>query len=596
MKFQNTKINICIITSHPKARILLGSSFSENDRFATAFFNDDKDFLKRFSSGKESSSLLILIDADPLESFSMDLKVLKASLGIQNVRIAVFSLKDISDEFLAAQGAEKAFRMPFTLEDVRKCYERVENSSSCSETILFVDDSTLMHKMVESVVSGPGYIIEHAYDGKEGLVLAEKLKPDLIITDIEMPVMDGYEFCRKVKESENLYGIPVIIQSSLEDGLHIDKGFEAGADDYITKPINGPELLSRIQIFFNKVTEHRETILVADNSRMISNMIASGLKKQGFSCLKATDGNEILEIAEKEHVDLIILSQFIPGVESRDVVRTLRKNLNTKSCPIIMISTRNSEMDVMKNRGAGVNEFIPKPFSVDRLLVSVEKLLAESRFVKEKYAMSLYLSEATMSHAGNLAKADQLDTMRAEKGFRTILFIDIVGFTPLCEDLSPEDVISLLNDYFDLSVTIIRDNGGTIDKFVGDEVMAVFAGRENGTYLAIKSGLELLDHLEKFNETSLRKLSVRIGINAGEVVLGDLGSRFFRRDFTLIGDAVNVAQRLENSAPVNGILVSGSTINLVSEHFEVEQQGFITLKGKSEEIMTYVIKDIIDTI
>jgi DNA-binding response OmpR family regulator len=536
-------------------------------------------------------AVVILMDIDPVVDFQVNLAELKKNCCREDDLLLVFSINHIDEDRLDELGADNSLKIPFSVEELLCIVEESGEEAGCREEnlILFIDDSALIHKMVATILTPQGFKVEHANNGFEGLLMAKKLKPDLIITDIQMPKMDGYEVCRKIKEDDSLCSIPVLIQSSLTDGVHIDRGFESGADDYITKPINPAELISRINSFLSSVPKSRETILVADNSKLISNMITTGLKKQGFNCLTASNGLEILQRTENESIDLFIISQVLSGMEGREVVRELRRGHATKSCPIIMLSSRDSKLDLIKSRSAGVSEFISKPFSVERMLVTVEKLLAEYRFIKERNAMSLYMSDAAIDHAGELAKSKAPLSMRAEAEFRTILFTDIVGFTPLCEQLLPEKVIELLNSYFDLMVGIIRENGGTIDKFIGDAVMAVYGGRENGAYLAVKSGVEMINALEKFNKKSIRPINIRIGINSGNVVLGDLGSKYFRRDYTLIGDAVNVAQRLEGAAPENRILVSDETWNLVNNQFDAEIREPITLKGKQEKVQTHLI-------
>ncbi|MBI9107074.1 MAG: response regulator [Spirochaetales bacterium] len=575
-----------IITSNIKARILLKQELGSGSLEKVRFFSSTEE-----ADTEIDGPALILIDIDPGDEFNIDLKQFRnQSLGEDDL-IIVFSIDALEPAELEALGADGSLKLPFACENLLSLAAELEKVRGCreEEIILFIDDSRLIHKMVDAILTPQGFCVKHAYNGFEGLRMAGELSPDLIITDIQMPEMDGYEVCRKIKEDDRLCGIPVLIQSSLTDGIHIDRGFESGADDYITKPINQAELISRINSFLISVPKSRETILVADNSKLISNMITTGLKKQGFDCLTASGGPEVLSIAEKESIDLFIISQVLSGMEGREVVRSLRRLPATKSCPIIMLSSRDSRLDLVKSRSAGVSEFISKPFSVERMLVTVEKLLAEYRFIKERDAMSMYLSEAAMDHAGELAKSKSPLAMRAEAAFRTILFTDIVGFTPLCEELPPEKVIELLNSYFDMMVGIIRENGGTIDKFIGDAIMAVFGGKENGAILAVKSGMEMTSALEEFNRTSIRPINIRIGINSGEVVLGDLGSQHFRRDYTLIGDAVNIAQRLEGAAPENRILVSDATMEMVKDYFDAESREPIALKGKQDMIKTHLI-------
>ncbi len=579
-----------ILSSNPKAKILLGQEKG------ALFISSSEELRSLQPELLDASSTILLIDADSAAALGLETEVIDRIYG--NCPRVLFSTTDLSDDIIQEFKAERSFRLPFTIEDVLSFFDLQPEDGFCEEQqrILFVDDSSMIHRVVESILSPDCYILEHAYNGSEGLDAARIFRPDLIITDIEMPVMDGYEFCRLIKEDSRLRDTPVIIQSSLEDGLHIDRGFDAGADDYISKPVNGPDLISRIESLLKEPDETRETVLVADNSSLVRNMVISGLKNQGFNCIEGSSGTEILEIAEKGGIDLYIISHVLPGLSGLEAVRKLRKKPETGKSPVILLSSRDSQMDIRKYRSAGISEFLLKPFSMDRLLAQTEKLLAEYRFKKEKEVMSRYLSAEAVSHAEETALSDPSGETAVRKEARTILFIDIVGFTTLCEESEPEKVINLLNEYFDLCVSRIMENNGTIDKFIGDAVMAVFGGHEAAVVAAVKSSVEIIDTLKEMKmlkNSSLQNIDLRIGINTGKVVIGDLGSRHFRRDYTIIGDEVNVAQRLESRAPENSILVSSSVASFAPGNFEVESFGTISLKGKKEKTETWLIKGLI---
>ena len=487
--------------------------------------------------------------------------------------------------------ADSFLKLPFSYDTFKETFCNIRQRNTVkNKTILLVDDSVLIHKMVETTLSGENVEMLHSYNGEDGVKQAKKYLPDLIITDIEMPVLNGYELCRILKASSETNDIPIIIQSSLSSGFNFDKGFDAGADDYITKPLVSEELLSRLNEFLFKPQQKRESVIVADNSIMIRKMVIRGLKKQGFNTLEAESAEELFKISRKNNVDLFIISNIFKDISGREIVRKLRKDPDYRSNPVIMISSRESIIGSKKNKCAGINDFISKPFSIDKLIATVEKNLAEYRIIKEKEAMSLYISDAARLNALKIANSDSKITMESKKEFTTIMFTDIVGFTPVCEMLSPEIVVSVLNKYFDNVVQIINKNCGTIDKFIGDAVMAFFGGKENGALMAVNSALELLEYVKSTGSSVCNK--IRIGINSGDVISGDIGSRFSRRDYTLIGDNVNTAQRLESSCPPNRVLISESTYFLIKNYVEVEPVMAVKLKGKERTINAYLVKSI----
>jgi len=176
-----------------------------------------------------------------------------------------------------------------------------------------------------------------------------------------------------------------------------------------------------------------------------------------------------------------------------------------------------------------------------------------------------------------------------------VLFIDIRGFTPLSESLPPQTVVSILNEYFALVTKAIFDNGGTLDKYIGDAAMAVFNAPldlQNYEYRAVCTALDIVAGAETLEQRLFgqyqKHVGFGIGLNCGEAVVGNIGCDF-RMDYTAIGDTVNTAARLESNAKKGQILVSESFFKKVEERVVAEEIGVIPLKGKSEGVRTYNI-------
>lgn len=175
----------------------------------------------------------------------------------------------------------------------------------------------------------------------------------------------------------------------------------------------------------------------------------------------------------------------------------------------------------------------------------------------------------------------------------TLFFIDIRGFTPLSEKLSPEGVVAVLNEYFDIVNNCIFENKGTIDKFMGDAAMAIFNAPlplEDHALWALRAakcitskGAELQ---QKVYEMSGVNLQFGIGINTGDAVVGNIGSEN-RMEYTAIGDTVNLAARLESNAKPGQVLVSEAVYNDVAGRLPLEPMGEISVKGKSKPIKIY---------
>jgi len=185
------------------------------------------------------------------------------------------------------------------------------------------------------------------------------------------------------------------------------------------------------------------------------------------------------------------------------------------------------------------------------------------------------------------------DIMEPKELTATIIFTDIVGFTHLSETMPPRETNILLNRYFSKMTDVIFKHDGTLDKYLGDGMMAVFGApmeKEDDAERAVRAGLEIIRQLaDMMKETSEnRKFDIRIGINTGRVVAGNMGSPK-RMEYTVIGDPVNIASRLESIARPNQILIGEETFKRVKGKFDIKRVGAKKVKGKRSEIMVYEV-------
>jgi adenylate cyclase len=177
----------------------------------------------------------------------------------------------------------------------------------------------------------------------------------------------------------------------------------------------------------------------------------------------------------------------------------------------------------------------------------------------------------------------------------TVLFCDVRGFTPMSERLAPEEVVLLLNDFYNLMIETTFKYDGTLDKFLGDAVMAVFGApmaHPDHSARAIRTALAMQEGITGLNERRARdgkeSISVGIGVSAGEAVAGTVGTED-RMEYTVIGDSVNLAARLESNAKPGQILISHRTYERVRDLVEARPLGRIRVKGKEEEVEVYEV-------
>jgi adenylate cyclase len=176
----------------------------------------------------------------------------------------------------------------------------------------------------------------------------------------------------------------------------------------------------------------------------------------------------------------------------------------------------------------------------------------------------------------------------------SVLFADIVGFTSMSEKMSPAAVSLLLNEYLSRMTDIIFKYEGTLDKYIGDAIMAVFGApldMPDHAARSIKAALEMRDRLEEFNAERKEGpvLKIRIGINSGKAVAGEIGS-INKKEYTVLGDTVNTASRLESSVAKPMMVVIGeNTYNAAKDQFEIRSLGNAILKGKEKEVAVFEV-------
>lgn len=228
------------------------------------------------------------------------------------------------------------------------------------------------------------------------------------------------------------------------------------------------------------------------------------------------------------------------------------------------------------------------------ILQSAADSLGRERLLQDRDRLAKYFSkdvvDLVLNNPESLGQGGQRMTA-------TVLFADIRNFTQLSTVMQPEQVVELLNRYFSTMVDIIFKNGGTLDKFLGDGLMALFGvpySIEKPEERAVRTALEMLEALQVMNREleakGMLRLDIGVGINAGPVVAGNIGSSQ-RHEYTVIGDTVNLAARLEalNKETRTQILVSASVYDSIRNTFRTRQLGPLRIRGKPEPLEVYAV-------
>lgn len=226
----------------------------------------------------------------------------------------------------------------------------------------------------------------------------------------------------------------------------------------------------------------------------------------------------------------------------------------------------------------------PLFFSNVMLLKAVDSSFVAGTIAEENGTFNLNEIMAGREFESSLTETEMINA--------TVVFIDICSFTTISENEEPAVVVKLLNYYFDVMVKVIIAQGGYIDKFIGDAIMAVFKN-DNHLVNAVEACLQVKAQIEMLPELSdhfTYKPKVSIGINCGEMISGNIGSVSLKRlDYTVIGDTVNTAQRLQSSASPSQIVINENSFNKINETFSCRKIGEVALKNKTEPMVLFEV-------
>jgi adenylate cyclase len=364
------------------------------------------------------------------------------------------------------------------------------------KSILAVDDTPENLDIVKALLA-PEYVVRIAINGETALKIATSQHPDLILLDIMMPEMDGYEVCRRLKSDPTTSNIPIIFVTAMGQTTDETKGFELGAADYIHKPFSPPILYSRVKTHLS-LKNHMDAMRVANEKMETANKLV-------------TEKNEILE-----------------GLSAK---------------------------------------------------------------------LSKYLSPQVYS---SIFTGQQDVEIGSQRKKLTIFFSDIANFVETTDSLESEELTSILNYYLTEMSKIALDHGATIDKYVGDAVMVFFGDPESKgvkedanacLQMAIAMQRRMGELQDEWRDRGLdRPFQVRIGINTGYCTVGNFGSED-RMDYTIIGNEVNLAARLESNAESGGILMTHKTYSLVKDTVTAIEEKPLTVKGFAKPVRTYKVVD-----
>jgi adenylate cyclase len=341
-------------------------------------------------------------------------------------------------------------------------------------------------------------------------------------------------------------------------------------------------------------------ILVVDDESdleiLIKQKFRQKIREQKYSFIFACNGREAIEkILENADVDIVLSDINMPEMDGLTLLTKL--NVSNPLIKAVMVSAYGDMQNIRTAMNKGAFDFITKPVDFDDLERTVEKTIGyvlqlkeTIKAIKENNILKMYVDENVLHFMGG--KEYEASIMSNEIKEASVAFIDICSFTSISEKENPDVVVGLLNQYFDLMVKEIINQGGIIDKFIGDCVMAVF---KDDYHLdrAIEACLAIRNKIEAMPKADIKTdflPQVSIGICSGEMISGNIGSVTLKRlDYTVIGDIVNTAQRLQSVAEKGQILINEINYEQVKQSFNCNKIGLKALKNKQNELVVFEV-------
>ncbi|MGD2206837.1 MAG: response regulator [Anaerolineae bacterium] len=342
----------------------------------------------------------------------------------------------------------------------------------------------------------------------------------------------------------------------------------------------------------------KSTVLIADDRLDNVELVRDLLTMQGYEVISATNGREALDRIRQHLPDLVLLDLDMPLLNGYQVCEQMKADPATADIPVLMLTAWAEPEQRVKGLRLGADDYVAKPFDYRELLERVktrlrakqraDELRATQQLIRETFER--YVSPRVVERL--LADPSQVRLGGVQQPV-TVLFADLRGYTTVTEALSPQDLVDVLNGYLAVAVQAVLAHEGTISRYAGDLIMAIFNAplpQPGHPLRAVRAALRLRRDMTDFHATLPEPLRTKfgIGIVTGEAVVGNIGAREWL-NYTAIGNVVNLAQRLEELAGGGEILVDEHTRQTLGSAVQVETRGLTPIRGRSKPVAVYAL-------
>jgi adenylate cyclase len=551
----------------------------------------------------------------PLEAADRvsDLDAVLESLYLtdQKINAATLELEQLvlSHQNFSYQGS-KAILQRNKIE--RQIFERLgfKLKNDLKVNILIIDDTPNNLRLLSATLIQQGYKVRSAISGKIAIESIKYFLPDLILLDILMPEMDGYEVCTRLKTNAVTRDIPVIFISAIDRAIDKVKAFGMGGADYITKPFHVEEVLARVEqqlqlknlqkrladqnmrlqqaLVERKELEERYRNMFENSVDGIFQSTPAGRFLRVNQALASIYGYAdpaemiaaIADINQQVYVHPGRRYEFAAFMEQYETVSDFESQIYRKDGSIIWVC---EDVRVVKDPNGNLlfYEGTVKDITARK---QAEDQLRRERLRAERLLLNILPQPiAERLKRNESAIADRFDAV-------TVLFADLVDFTSLAAKITPTQLVNLLDEIFSAFDRLIEQYNLEKIKTIGDAYMAVGGlpiPRKNHAEAVADMALAMQQAIANFQTDLKKPFQLRIGINTGDVVAGVIGKKKFSYD--LWGDTVNIASRMESEGMAGKIQVTTATYELLKDKYILQPRGTVFIKGRGKMLSYWLL-------
>lgn len=469
--------------------------------------------------------------------------------------------------------------------------------------VLLVEDDEIQSEVTQKHLENEGFEVSLAFDGRQAIDKAQTILPDVILMDMNLPILDGLEATRFLKSHPKLNTTPIIALTAFTHAYVRTSALSAGFNDFETKPLHYPRLIKKIKrITLALSTEvqssRRSLILVVDDEEMFREILIKKLQDDTHRVLTAANGFEAMAKVQEYDFDLILLDIMMPEMDGMQVLKFLKVNNHLQKIPVIMVSGVEDDEVFLECVRTGAQDCVSKPFNFSQLKGRID-LSLERKVFSDQELCYIQLLEKEKDRAEQLLKVIlppsaiielKMSGVVQPKRYEnvTVLFSDVVGFTQFCDEHPPDVTVKYLQELVDLFESVASIYGLEKVKTIGDAFMAVgglFTEMDDPIYQTVQCALEMVSEVSRLSSG----WEIRLGLHSGGVYGGVVGTKQYC--FDVWGSTVNLASRIEGGGEVNQVTVSSAVWNHVKDRVDGRSLGLMEFKGLGEEEV-FVIENI----